>query len=253
MPGAVCSLPVIYGMQSVHTIALFGLTPIIASRISGDRDLWSSLSVRRIVPIPFLISAFIAIVFFPFINFFADVCNGISLPSGYEYLESYLREAEEQSAELTDRLLETHSYAVLVLNLVVIGVLPAVCEELFFRGALQRCISQVAGWHVAIWVTAVFFSVIHFQFFAFFPRLVMGAALGYIYYYTGSLWSSIIAHFINNAVVVTVAFYEYNNGTEALSGLGVGATWYVGVISLVCGMAMFFVLRRFGGFLNQEK
>jgi membrane protease YdiL (CAAX protease family) len=127
----------------------------------------------------------------------------------------------------------------LFVNLLVMALLPAVCEEMMFRGWLQRALGQSVDYHTAIWVSAIVFSAIHFQFYGFIPRMLIGAALGYLYYYTGSLWAPIIAHFTNNAAAVVTAFLSYNGYTSIdFDLIGTGDTWYLSVASVAVCVAL---------------
>jgi uncharacterized protein len=65
--------------------------------------------------------------------------------------------------------------------------------------------------HVSIWFAAILFSAIHFQFFGFVPRMLLGALFGYIYYWSGNLTLAILAHFVNNGVSV-LALYLHQQG-----------------------------------------
>ena len=118
-----------------------------------------------------------------------------------------MREAENTAAELQERFLSGTSYLDLFVNIVVMAIAPAVCEELLFRGVIQN---QLEKWfknaHVAVWVAAIIFSAIHFQFYGFFPRMILGAALGYLLVYGKSLWLPIVAHALNNFMAVVVAW-----------------------------------------------
>ena len=95
----------------------------------------------------------------------------------------------------------------LVFNLLVIAIIPAIGEELFFRGYLQQ---KLIKWnrspHIGIIITAILFSIIHFQFSGLIPRFILGVLLGYIFYWSSSLWIPIIAHFVNNAQVLIIAY-----------------------------------------------
>ena len=98
----------------------------------------------------------------------------------------------------------------LLANLVVIALIPAIGEELTFRGVLQQFLTKrCKNAHVAVWLSAFIFSFIHFQFYGFLPRMFLGLLLGYMFYYSGSLWTSILMHFVNNGVAVVVAFLDY--------------------------------------------
>jgi membrane protease YdiL (CAAX protease family) len=95
----------------------------------------------------------------------------------------------------------------LIIALIVVVLLPAVGEEVLFRGIIQRKLAQHwANVHVAIWVSAAIFSAIHFQFFGFLPRMILGALFGYLYYWSGRLSVAITAHFINNGFVLVMMF-----------------------------------------------
>jgi len=92
-------------------------------------------------------------------------------------------------------------------SLFVMGFLPAVGEELVFRGFLQRQLGRTRmGEHAAVWVAALIFSGIHFQFEGFLPRVLLGALLGYLFLWTRNLWVPILAHFANNALQVVAAY-----------------------------------------------
>ncbi len=97
----------------------------------------------------------------------------------------------------------------LMVSIVVIGLLAAIGEELFFRAVLQRiCIQWTGKPWAGIILTAALFSAFHFQFSGFLPRMGLGIILGAVYWYTGSLWCSILFHFLHNTIGVLVG---YNN------------------------------------------
>jgi len=99
-----------------------------------------------------------------------------------------------------------------MVGLLVIAAIPAVSEELFFRGIVQtKLVAYFKNPHWAIWLGAVFFSAFHFQFEGFFPRIVLGAVLGYLYYWSINLWIPIILHFFNNAMLVSAPFFAISD------------------------------------------
>lgn len=133
--------------------------------------------------------------------------QAISLPDFLAPLEAWMREAENTATALQERFLSGTSYLDLFVNIVVMAITPAICEELLFRGVIQN---QLEKWfknaHIAVWVAAIIFSAIHFQFYGFFPRMILGAALGYLLVYGKSLWLPIVAHALNNFMAVVVAW-----------------------------------------------
>jgi len=144
----------------------------------------------------------------PFENFIGQLNQQISFPESLAAFESKLRAMETAAEKATLAFLNMTSLGDYLLALGIMAILPAIGEEFLFRGVLQKLFQErFSNPHIAIWITAIIFSAIHMQFFGFFPRMIMGAALGYLFYWSGSLWLSIAAHFFNNAFAVTVAYF----------------------------------------------
>lgn len=146
----------------------------------------------------------------PFLNAVIDWNESVRLPGSMAGLERTLREFEENAAASSSVLLDTSTVSGLVSGIIVIGILTGLCEEIFFRGALQRTLqgenkSGVAV-HASVWGAAFIFSVMHFQFFGFVPRLLLGALFGYMYAWSGSIWLPATAHALNNSLVVVTAW-----------------------------------------------
>jgi membrane protease YdiL (CAAX protease family) len=120
---------------------------------------------------------------------------------------------EAQMAEMTKQLLVMKSIPVLLINLLMLAIIPAVGEEFIFRGCLQKIFGRwIGNYHIAIWITAIIFSGIHFQFYGFMPRMLLGALFGYLLVWSGSLWLPILAHFMNNGVAVVTAYVFQQQG-----------------------------------------
>ena len=116
-----------------------------------------------------------------------------------------LHSIQDQTEGLLEELMDTTSVGGLLANLLVVALIPAVTEELFFRCGIQNLLQRwLRNPHVAIWLTAIIFSLGHGELYSFMPRLVMGATLGYLYIYGGSLVPNMLAHFANNAIVVVI-------------------------------------------------
>ncbi len=127
----------------------------------------------------------------------------------------------------------------MLFNLLVMALIPALGEELIFRASVQQMLVQ---WfkkpHVAVIITAVFFSAVHVQFYGFLPRLLLGLLLGYVYFFTGNLWYAILLHFINNAFTVCIYFMAGKGvfNVETLEGQMSGS------MAMVCLSALLFAL-----------
>lgn len=116
-----------------------------------------------------------------------------------------LRNIQDATEGIVEEMVSTDTVVGLLGNLLVVALIPAVCEEVFFRAGIQNLLQRwVKNPHVAIWLTALIFSLGHGEVFAFMPRFVLGALLGYLYVYSGSLLPNMVAHFVNNALVVVI-------------------------------------------------
>lgn len=120
---------------------------------------------------------------------------------------------EKEYNQQTEAIMALKSLGDYSIALVVMGFLPALCEETFFRGGLQNLLfrSTRKPW-LAIGITSIIFSLVHFSFYGFLFRVLLGFVLGWIYHYSGRLWLSILGHFLNNALVITLFYVQVQNG-----------------------------------------
>jgi membrane protease YdiL (CAAX protease family) len=231
--------------QILQSIGLFILPPFIIGYLI-DRDAPGYLHLKkRSTIIAYIIVPFIMVASIPFINFLVSFNEGIQLPSSMKSLETWMKEGEKNAEALTKVFLQANNFKDLVSNLLLIALLPAVGEELLFRGVLQKQFSELAkNHHIGIWIAAFLFSFMHFQFSGFIPRLILGVLLGYIFYFSKSLWLPIIAHFTNNAMAV-IFYYLYATGQVNKTAEEIGTQpgeIYVAFLSLAVTGALLFGL-----------
>ena len=124
---------------------------------------------------------------------------GAHFPAALHGFEAWARASEDRAQVLTKFLTQFTSLGRLAVAVMVIGVVPAVSEELVFRGVIQRNLVRWFSPHAGVWLGAALFSAIHFQFFGFVPRFVLGLGLGYLYLWSGNILVSMAAHFTQNA------------------------------------------------------
>jgi hypothetical protein len=123
-----------------------------------------------------------------------------------------MRSSEQEAERITKAFVNVTSVREVFINVLVIAVLPAVGEELLFRGVVQRIVAEwMRNHHAGIWISAAVFSAIHIQFFGFIPRMLLGVCFGYLLLWSGSIWLPVIAHFFNNAAAVVSAWYVFNH------------------------------------------
>lgn len=192
-----------------------------------------------------LLVAILSICWMPLMGFANEWNQKMVFPEFLKGVERWMREMEDSGMKTTEAILKMNSPVALFVNLLVIAVTPAICEEFIFRGAVQRTIFRIkSNPHVAIWLSAAIFSAIHFQFYGFLPRLLLGAAFGYVYFWTGSIWYAVFAHFLNNAYAVSVAYYLQANNQSYTNAEDMQMPWYGYLISAILTLALFKFLKN---------
>jgi membrane protease YdiL (CAAX protease family) len=206
-------------VQAISSIIIFLVPALVWALICFNSRPMYFLGLKEPVSRQTYLFAIICILAaFPFVMWLGELNQLIPLPK-------WMTEFEEDATKQMKAFLKAESPVDIVINVIIIAVLPAFCEEICFRGALQRIIIQIcrSPW-VGIVVTSVFFSALHLQFQGFLPRMFLGVILGAIFWYSGSLWPSIVAHFVNNAVQVVAVSYapeyiEKNPSVPVLAAL----------------------------------
>lgn len=155
----------------------------------------------------FLLVLIIAVSAMPVISYISSLNQLIDLPADIK------KEADAMQNNYNIQalaFLKADTISVLLFNLLVIAIVPALGEELLFRGAFMQTFYRLfnGGIHWPIIITAILFSVLHLEFYNFIPIMLMGVMFGYMYYWSGNIMVSIWAHFINNAIVVVSSYLQ---------------------------------------------
>lgn len=194
----------------------------------------------------------------PGINLMSAWNQQMVLPEWMSGIEQWMRMQEDAAAQLTEQFLRVDTVGGLLVNIGLMALLPAVGEELTFRGVVQGMFTR--NKHVAIWATAAIFSFVHMQFYGFLPRMLLGAMFGYMLWWTGSLWVPMLMHFVNNCAAVVVAYLAYNHleegRAEMLDTIGTEDTILLGVFSICIVLIMMVMYGYFyshGKILTNEK
>lgn len=155
----------------------------------------------------FLWAIITLLVSLPLMEYIIQWNQQIQLPTAYSDLEKSMKSSEQLAEKLTQFLVHFETPLDFIAGLVVIGAMAGLGEELFFRGVLQNLFEKyLNNKHLAIWASAAIFSFIHFQFYGFFPRMLLGAFFGYLYVWYRNIWIPIIAHFFNNGFSLTMSY-----------------------------------------------
>jgi len=233
--------------QVVQSFGLFIVPPVILGWLfQGNIAEYLHLN-KRILFSSLLIVIVLAFAISPLINFFGELNAKMQLPEFMGAIERWMKTTEENAAELTEAFLDVKTPAGLLFNLFMVALLPAVGEELLFRGVVQRIFTRMTkNHHWGIWISALLFSALHMQFYGFFPRALLGALFGYLLVWSGSLWIPIIAHFINNGVIVLAMYFINQNKLDpAIEEIGSTAdSYYLTAISLVFVAALLVLFKN---------
>lgn len=189
-------------IQALSSVLIFFLPAYVFAQIVAFRRPFNFLGLQPAPVKPMYILAIVGIlVAFPFVFWLGELNQLIPMPR-------WMGELEKEATQQMQEFLKAENSMDVLINVVIIALLPAICEEVCFRGALQRILIQLtrSPW-AGIVFTSIFFSALHLQFQGFLPRMFLGVILGAVYWYSGSLWTSILAHFVNNAIQVIVVSY----------------------------------------------
>ena len=198
--------------QVLQSIGLFVVPPVVlASLYHGNISEY--LQVNRSASGQTYFLAAISLLFvIPFINFLGAINSQMSFPEAFSGIESWMRNMEDAAELMVEKFMKVEHVSGLLFNIFMIAILPALGEELMFRGVIQRILTTwTKNHHWGIWIAALLFSAMHMQFYGFIPRMVLGAMFGYLLVWTGSMWVPILAHFVNNTMGV-LGYFLINKG-----------------------------------------
>lgn len=237
-------------LQTIQSVGLFIVPSIILAFLFGGKVSTYLHLNRKPVGLSIILALAIIYAASPLINILGIWNSNMSLPGWMSGIENWMRQNEDAADKLTDLFVQANTIPALLFNILMIGIIPAIGEELLFRGVIQRIFTEWSkNKHVGIWITAILFSALHMQFYGFIPRALLGAMFGYLLIWSGNLWLPVLAHFINNTTAV-IAYYLYNKGTidfdpdtlGANSEHGIAAI--ISVIVVVCLFVVFYYFEK---------
>lgn len=231
--------------QIINQIGIFVLPPLLFGLLVS-KNVKEFLNLKKPGRFHFLAAFAVIIAVAPIINWLAGWNEGLSLPAGLKAIEDWMRNSEETATRLTEQFLNASKPQDLFINLLMIGILPALGEELLFRSALIGILRRIFKYvHWPVIISALIFSAFHLQFFGFFPRFALGLLLGYLFVWSGSVWVPMLAHFVNNSTIVVVAWLHNNQFiSTGLKDIEEYGSWVALAVSvLVSGIILLMVYR----------
>jgi membrane protease YdiL (CAAX protease family) len=238
-------------IQLVSTFFVFFLPAYITARILDRQPLswlgYNRLADRKVIAMSLLLMA----LCIPVVGMLSEINEMIPVPAS---LEAVFREMEATYNRQVKAMTVFKGPADYIFTLLVMSLAPAIFEETFFRGGMQRILQGMTGrtWMPVI-ITSLIFSAVHFSYFGFIPRFALGMALGLLYRFSGSLWTSILAHFLNNAVVVTMMYYFTRQGMSPEEVMELEAPVWTGIPALAIVVYLFVKYRTLADRTRRER
>jgi len=240
-------------MQVIQSIGLFIIPSILLALLFGDSISGYLKLDKKPYQTSIILAILIVFISSPFINFVGEINSKMTFPPAFSSIEHWMRESEDTAENLTKLFLKTDTIWGLLFNILMIGIIPAIGEELLFRGVIQRIFSEwTKSAHWGIWISAILFSALHFQFYGFVPRVILGAIFGYLLIWSGNLWLPVLAHFINNTVAV-IAYYLYGEGVLSVDPDKIGTNSDYHIVTIVSALLMAWMFWNFYNFEMKKR
>ena len=241
------SLRILKYFQVVQSFGLFIIPPLIIGWLFSEKISEYLYLNKSFTGLSVVLAISVTILALPFINFTGELNSRMLLPEWLFGMERWMKNAEENAALLTEAFLKVETTQGLLFNLFMIALLPAIGEELLFRGVIQKIFT---GWtrshHWGIWITAILFSALHIQFYGFIPRMLLGVLFGYLLIWSGSIWLPVIAHFVNNGFAVMAIFLIDKNLLDpAVENIGgTPDSYYSAFLSFAVVCALLLIIKK---------
>ncbi len=239
--GNISELGILRISQISSQVFTFVLPPLLYACLVKKNPM-KSLQFSNAPILYFIIGFVMMYAITPLNNVFAEWNAGLKLPESMAALEEMIKNLQESATQLTEKMLNVNNIGGLIINLIMIAGLAAFGEELLFRSLLQPFLIRICkNAHIGIFIASAIFSFIHFEFYGFLPRLVLGLLLGYMFFYSRSIWVPMLMHFTNNATAVVV-YYLNNKGITNIDIEGPAETNIIYVLLSIVMMVVLFWL-----------
>lgn len=229
-------------VQFFSSILTF-IVPAVIFAYLADEKPWRYVGFKREFRPQLAFAVFFVLIA---VQPFAMLLGEINNRADFGSMESILRNMENMNERIMTSFLTMNSPVDLAINIIIVAVIPAIGEELFFRGALQNILERWTNSPLAAILIASFgFALLHGTLYKFLPILCLGIALGVIFYVTRNLWYCILFHLLNNTLAVLAVYYaQRNDFMKKLADEDFQLNWWTALISLVITIGIIYFMRR---------
>lgn len=226
-------------MQISSQIFTFVLPPILYAMLVKERP-FKSLGFSKSTILWLILGVAMMYTILPLNSIFTEWNANIKFPESLASFEKLMQDLQENATEIMMRFINVDTIGGLILNLFMIAGLAALGEELLFRSVIQTSLIRICkNAHIGIFIASAIFSLFHMEFYGLLPRLVLGLLMGYMYYYSRSIWIPMAMHFANNGTIVFL-YYLNNIGAINIDVESFGETnIFVLILSIIAMVALF--------------
>ncbi len=226
-------------MQISSQIFTFVLPPILYAMLVKEKP-FKSLGFSKSTILWLILGVAMMYTILPLNSIFTEWNANIKFPESLASFEKLMQDLQERATEVMEKFVNVDTLGGLIINLFMIAGLAALGEELLFRSVIQTSLIKICkNAHIGIFIASAIFSLFHMEFYGLLPRLVLGLLMGYMYYYSRSIWIPMAMHFANNGTIVFL-YYLNNIGAINIDVESFGET-NVGILmlSIVAMVALF--------------
>lgn len=239
-------------LNAVRYIQIFSsigsfIFPCVVQLVFMREPIVEGLGIRnKVSPIMIVLSILLVAFMQPAVSFIMEWSLSWQFPASMAETEATLRKMHDSAVAAQFAFLKNQNALDFIFNLFMMALLPAFAEELFFRRVGLRLLYDMTGnVHVAIFVSAFLFALVHSQFFYILPLFLFGLVLGYLALWSRSLWLPVIAHFINNAISLSIVYFvgdEVNDPSRLNPDFGAPVVSFI--VSILLSLTILLLLKR---------
>jgi len=198
-----------------------------------------------------LLLSVLAILFVqPFLQVYLYYQNALifSLPFGSGFIKQ-LKEVFDSLESTTKFLVEAQTVPDFILIVLSIAVAPAICEEFLFRGLVFKNFEKVLSSSKSIFFTGLLFALFHFHPFNIVPLTILGIFLTFVVFHSGSIYTAVVCHFVNNFISALAVFVYGTDSLENIDNMQMTTGEQIqfviiGIISVILFVLIMIVIKK---------
>lgn len=233
------NLDIMFIGNSAGQILFFGLATVFVARLHTSKaNLFKFLRLKSYSNTLLMAGATSLLIIFiqPIIWFLGWLNAQIPVPEFFEMLQL------EQMEMIKNYLQGDH---IIWLTLFHIGIVPAVCEEIMYRGYVMRTFEKTLSIWPAILISGVIFGLYHMQLTNLLPLTAIGIVLAYVTWTSKSIYPAMLAHLINNGGSVLVATYQPDSAFAEMEPTTMPPLWALGLGLIVSAYLVYFMYQQY--------